>query len=525
MLDTYLLKSLDTFDYNALQGAKRLVVIPCQGKRFCIWMRELHDCADQSCKKAFRNGGQDLNYKLDVGRFVANSTSVQQVREALSRFAPEGNKWRFETRTWTKRDEEFMEAVPEEGTVEEIKARRKNKGIDEAVFQNNYEELMIQSSFMRKHPEVADLAATIRGRYSMDNIRFPMDAVIRCFGWAMDVSILDESVPVNTSHSGKYPMITPGFQLQDVPGVYVAGTLSHSLDFRRSAGGFIHGFRYTARALFRLLEEKNEGLEWPHDLIPLRPPSAESPGPCKGLDTLVEKLRMRINSASGPYQMFQALGDMVVFEADAESGVWSARYMEEVPLELFNKRYHNASRLTWVFRYGEGFHGKKVLSPERVGATSAENADMSNFLHPCLTFVPGGAENSTRSHWLTEDIFTFWSSEELFVSLAKFVARVVADATGSKAFVKDGAFSTFRPEPLFEDGVIAGSRPHSEEPLTTTATPQEKSTETNDSAMPGAGSMQPSEASDIEKEMAMLQERQQMLERRLNAIRSRTSEL
>merc|ERR1740130_2483926 len=29
VLDTYLLKSLDTFDYNSLNGAQRMVVLPC----------------------------------------------------------------------------------------------------------------------------------------------------------------------------------------------------------------------------------------------------------------------------------------------------------------------------------------------------------------------------------------------------------------------------------------------------------------------------------------------------------------
>lgn len=29
--------------------------------------------------------------------------------------------------------------------------------------------------------------------------------------------------------------------------LYIAGTAAHSLDFRRSAGGFIHGFRYTSK--------------------------------------------------------------------------------------------------------------------------------------------------------------------------------------------------------------------------------------------------------------------------------------
>jgi len=43
----------------------------------------------------------------------------------------------------------------------------------------------------------------------------------------------------------KYPSIRYNYESSDHPGMFVAGTASHSLDFRMSAGGFIHGFRYS----------------------------------------------------------------------------------------------------------------------------------------------------------------------------------------------------------------------------------------------------------------------------------------
>ena len=46
----------------------------------------------------------------------------------------------------------------------------------------------------------------------------------------------------------KYPLIYDDYQSPDYPGLYFAGTNTHSLDFRKSAGGFIHGFRYTGTA-------------------------------------------------------------------------------------------------------------------------------------------------------------------------------------------------------------------------------------------------------------------------------------
>lgn len=43
----------------------------------------------------------------------------------------------------------------------------------------------------------------------------------------------------------KYPKINYNYESVDNPGMFFAGTATHSLDFRKSAGGFIHGFRYT----------------------------------------------------------------------------------------------------------------------------------------------------------------------------------------------------------------------------------------------------------------------------------------
>ena len=57
--------------------------------------------------------------------------------------------------------------------------------------------------------------------------------------------------------------MTAEYESTNVPGLYFAGTLSHGKDFKRASGGFIHGFRYTARALHRILAKKYFGAEWP----------------------------------------------------------------------------------------------------------------------------------------------------------------------------------------------------------------------------------------------------------------------
>jgi len=47
----------------------------------------------------------------------------------------------------------------------------------------------------------------------------------------------------------KYPKIDHAYESADYPGLYYAGALTHSLDLRKSAGGFIHGLRYTGEQL------------------------------------------------------------------------------------------------------------------------------------------------------------------------------------------------------------------------------------------------------------------------------------
>ena len=77
--------------------------------------------------------------------------------------------------------------------------------------------------------------------------------------------------------------MTAEYESTNVPGLYFAGTLSHGKDFKRASGGFIHGFRYTARALHRILAKKYFGAEWPTRefcgsqapyLLPPRPPAS-----------------------------------------------------------------------------------------------------------------------------------------------------------------------------------------------------------------------------------------------------------
>ncbi|KAA0152426.1 hypothetical protein FNF29_03992 [Cafeteria roenbergensis] len=167
------------------------------------------------------------------------------------------------------------------------------------------------------------------------------DRVVSCIGWTFDDSWIDESARPARSAIGKYPAVTSRYESVNVPGMFFAGGLAHSLDWKSSAGGFIHGFRYTVRALHRMLEADEE-LDANHEssgsvieeaeagaaMSPseplasagVRPAVEPRPTPrtawptavLHGLGTAATALFNRTVTSSGLYQMFGSLTDVLV---------------------------------------------------------------------------------------------------------------------------------------------------------------------------------------------------------------------
>ncbi|GCB79861.1 hypothetical protein scyTo_0019622 [Scyliorhinus torazame] len=77
------------------------------------------------------------------------------------------------------------------------------------------------------------------------SVREPYDRVIRCLGWKFDFSIFDNVTKPQGGGGHKYPLVKATYESESLPGMFIIGTASHSVDYRKSAGGFIHGFRYT----------------------------------------------------------------------------------------------------------------------------------------------------------------------------------------------------------------------------------------------------------------------------------------
>lgn len=259
------------------------------------------------------------------------------------------------------------------------------------------------------------------------SLREGYDLVLRCLGFKFDFSIFDNStLPGPSAKKAKYPAVKHTYEAQSVPGLFFAGTATHSLDYRKSSGGFIHGFRYTVRVLHRLLEWRLEGRRWPVTSYATR--------------DLLNVLVKRINEASGPYQMFGELADVVLLR---DGGRFE--YLEEFPVHLLAQLEELTGReagevIVMLMEYGPDFSGpeKDTFRVDRSTGDPLE-AHRSNFLHPVLYYykrLPTEAEmmnkmgktslpKPARIHHILEDFLTVWTAQQSHIlPLRRFLEYV-----------------------------------------------------------------------------------------------------
>ena len=158
------------------------------------------------------------------------------------------------------------------------------------------------------------------------------DRVIFCTGFRFDDSCFAEECRPELAINDRFPAQTCEWESTNVPGMYFAGTLTQMRDFKKAASGFIQGFRYNTRALFRMLEKKHHGRELPSRDVE---PTAEG---------LMLAAMERINRSSALWQQHGFLHDVIVLPADGGTAAGgSARYYEELPLAYVHETALSAS--------------------------------------------------------------------------------------------------------------------------------------------------------------------------------------
>ncbi|KAF4408009.1 NAD(P)-binding domain-containing protein [Streptomyces lycii] len=226
------------------------------------------------------------------------------------------------------------------------------------------------------------------------------DRVIVATGFRFDPSIFDGTCVPDRIVDGRFPAVTAADESVNVPGLYFAGTLTQGRDFRKATTGFIHGFRYSVRALYRVLRQRHDGVPWPVTELG------------DATERAVDAVITRVNRSSALWQQFGVLGDLLLLAPDG-----SMAYAEEVPVGHVPEAVDAGdfgpvdAHAVITLEYGAD-HDR--VDPFDVSAGRKSQQDVAGldgrYLHPVVRWYRHGA--FTAEHHLTENLENEWDSEE-----------------------------------------------------------------------------------------------------------------
>jgi hypothetical protein len=191
------------------------------------------------------------------------------------------------------------------------------------------------------------------------------DKIILCTGWNFDNTIFDFDVELTKNN--KYPSIKNNYESINNKNLYFIGSLMHSLDFRYSSGGFIHGFRYLIKAFINLnynimFENKEFDFNNIYDC-----------------NVLCEYIINRINTSSDLYQMFGVVSDIIYYNVKNKKITYfhNIPFNAHIPIQDNNHLFfvitleYGDNKVTDIFKIG-----RKVSS---IGTESN-----STLIHPVI---------------------------------------------------------------------------------------------------------------------------------------------
>jgi thioredoxin reductase len=234
------------------------------------------------------------------------------------------------------------------------------------------------------------------------------DRVLLCTGWRFDDSIFENECKPALMFNDKLPAQTAEWESTNVKGLYFAGTLMQMRDYKKKQSGFIHGFRYNVQALYRILEQKYHGHEWPCELLEANP------------ESLVRAVIKRVNHTSALWQQTGYLCDLLVIDEEKQQ----ARYYEDMAADYVQESVYGENEHYYTVMLEFGKIDGDPFSINR--QPDSQSAASSSFLHPVVRRFSRGKLIS--EHHLLEDLFGEWRKEQVHVQplLAYFSTELSA---------------------------------------------------------------------------------------------------
>lgn len=252
--------------------------------------------------------------------------------------------------------------------------------------------------------------------YRTPNIGF--HEIINCTGWTFDTSIFDTHLQPNISFiSNKYPEINGKYESTNIPNLFFIGSLMHSFDYKKSSGGFIHGFRYLIDNFVKI-----NYLNFTHLNF-------------KNLSHLTSHCYKRINISSALYQMHGQLCD--IFYLDDSNSQFI--YYEQIPLSylftIHNSKIYlpNTHIFILTLEYGNNIESDLHIigsKPTFIGTESK-----SILLHPVLR-IYNNKYNNLDTHTLFYPSYISLQNEPSLVDIIHFDEDLLTDFTNKNVYLE-----------------------------------------------------------------------------------------
>lgn len=218
------------------------------------------------------------------------------------------------------------------------------------------------------------------------------DHIISAIGFRFDDSIFDDSCKPQLCVKKKFPALNPDWSSSNVDDLYFAGVLMHSLDYKKTMSGFIHGFRYNIKALAAILDQQFADVKTCGDAIEL-PTLA-----------LAEHLGQRLTLSSAIFLQPGFFGDVLLQSTDGKM-----RYINDVPLNYFYQQQKaqgfDGRFFTISLEYGDW---SLVNDPFKIDRDpDPSQAHLAEYIHPIIReYVNGEVKDTFHLAEDLENVYT-----------------------------------------------------------------------------------------------------------------------
>ena len=240
-------------------------------------------------------------------------------------------------------------------------------------------------------------------RHPFLNVDF--DEIILSTGWCFDASIFDFDVQL-TQPKKKYPAINAKYESVNNSNLYFIGSLMHSMDYKKSSGGFVHGFRHLIRYFFNLNYTKQQDVKTFKITI------------AKQLTEVVEHILYKINNTSALFQMY---GEMCDFFYEDEASGNIVYYNNVHKNHYLYTMDPTPGRTTFVLTLEYGSKPVTEIYDLGVRVTTIGNESRATLLHPVIRIYKDLPENRKR---LLDEVHFEENFFGDFTNKAKYTDRI-----------------------------------------------------------------------------------------------------